>query len=309
MANFSDQLLGAIDDKRSCVCVGIDPNFAMLPDAVAGPAERRAGASPRQVIDAFYKFVIGVLDATAEHACCVKFQSAYFEQYHAEGVEAYFSLIAEARAKGLLVIGDVKRGDIGATSEAYAAAHLAPITGDGAADAATPDAITVNPMLGLDTLEPFAQAAQRHGKGLFVLVRTSNPGSADLQDVALADGRTWSEALADRLNDLAQQHVGERGYSALGAVVGATQGHTMTSLRRRLPRSVFLLPGYGTQGATAEMTRAAFDEAGHGAIVSASRSVLYPTPEPGEDWKSAIARAAREMKEALQRVTGVSQAG
>lgn len=301
--NFADKLLIAIDEKRSCVCVGIDPNFAKLPDAVAGPAERREGASPRQVIDAFYTFILGVLDATAEHAACVKFQSAYFEQYHAEGIEAYYSLIAEAKAKGLLVIGDVKRGDIGATSEAYAAAHLQPITADaGGGDAQTPDAITVNPMLGLDTLEPFAEMAGRVGKGLFVLVRTSNPGSAQLQDAMLADSRTWSEALAERLDVLAGEYVGERGYSAIGAVVGATQPHTMASLRKRLPRSIFLLPGYGVQGATAEMTRAAFDENGRGAIVSASRSVLYPEPRQGEDWKSAIARAAGEMKAELKRL-------
>ena len=209
VANFSDKLLGAIEQKRSCVCVGIDPNFSKLPDAVAGPVDRRASASPRQVVDCFYKFVIGVLDATAEHAACVKFQSAYFEQYHAEGIEAYFSLIAEAKAKGLLVIGDVKRGDIGATSEAYAAGHLAPMAAGGDAD--TPDAITVNPMLGLETLEPFAEAAGRVGKGLFVLVRTSNPGSDDFQDVKLADGRTWSEGLADRLNGLAGEYVGGGG--------------------------------------------------------------------------------------------------
>lgn len=302
VANFADELLRRIDEKRSCVCVGIDPDFDRLPEPVAGPAQRRAGASTRQVIDAFYKFVVGVLDATAEYAACVKFQSAYFEQYHAEGVEAYYSLVAEARAKGLLVIGDVKRGDIGATSRAYAAAHLAPFAAGANADAETPDAITVNPMLGLDTLEPFAATAAEHGKGLFVLVRTSNPGSAALQDVKLADGRTWSEALAQRLDELCSQHVGKRGYSAVGAVVGATQQHTMASLRRCLPRSIFLLPGYGTQGATAQMTRAAFDDGGHGAIVSASRSVLYPTAQAGEDWKTAVARAAREMRDELRGV-------
>ena len=297
--NFADKLLGAIAEKRSPVCVGIDPNYAKLPEAVAGPVERRERASARQVVDAFYAFVVGVLEATAEHAACVKFQSAYFEQYHAEGVEAYYSLIAEAKNKGLLVIGDVKRGDIGATSEAYAAGHLRPIDGE---DADTPDAITVNPMLGLDTLEPFAAEAAPAGKGLFVLVRTSNPGSADLQDVKLEDGRTWSEALATRVDGLAEKYVGTRGYSAVGAVVGATQAHTMASMRNLMPRSIFLLPGYGTQGATAEMTRAAFDADGMGAIVSASRSVLYPEPRPGEDWRQAIARAAREMKADLSRL-------
>ena len=302
MANFADKLLGAIAQKRSCVCVGIDPNFAKLPAAVAGEGDRKA-ASQQQVIDAYYAFVVGVLDAVAEHACCVKFQSAYFEQYHAEGVEAYYSLIAEAKGRGLLVIGDAKRGDIGATSEAYAAGHLLPIGGE---DVDTPDALTVNPMLGLDTLGPFIDAGRQTGKGLFVLVRTSNPGSAILQDATLADGRTWSEMLAERLNDLASHpdNLGTHGYGLIGAVVGATQQHTMTSLRQALPNSIFLLPGYGTQGATAEMTRAAFDVEGRGAIVSASRSVLYPEGRDGEDWKQAIARAAEEMKTELQGVTG-----
>ena len=161
-------------------------------------------------------------------------------------------------------------------------------------------------MLGLDTLDPFVTAARDHGKGLFVLVRTSNPGSADFQDATLADGRTWSELLADRLNEPASdpRNVGENGYGLVGAVVGATQPHTMQSLRKRLPRSIFLLPGYGTQGATAEMTRGAFDADGRGAIVSASRSVLYADPQPGEDWQQAVARAARQMRGEVQAVVG-----
>lgn len=291
MPHFADDLIEAIEHKRSRICVGIDPNPDKLPEAVA-PKSRE----PRAVIDSFYAFVVGVLDAVAEHAACVKFQSAYFERYHAEGVEAYHSLVAEARGKGLLVIGDIKRGDIGSTSEAYAAGHLDPMAAE---DVDTPDAITVNPMLGLDTLAPFADAADRNGKGLFVLVRTSNPGSADLQDVELKDGRTWSEALADRLNDLAEPRIGTRGYSSIGAVVGATQPHMMQSLRRRLPNSIFLLPGYGAQGGTADTARAAFDANGHGALVSASRSILYPDTQVGESWQQSIARAAREMKEAV----------
>ena len=295
--NFADQLHAAIAAKRSRVCVGIDPNLALLPTAVHG------GESPAEAIDSFYKFVVGVLDAVADTACCVKFQSAYFEQYHAEGVEAYYSLIAEAKAKDLLVIGDAKRGDIGTTSAAYAAGHLSPVEGD---DADTPDAMTVNPMLGLDTLDPFVETARDNGKGLFVLVRTSNSGSADLQDAKLDDGRTWSEMLADRLNDVAvaPQNVGTGGYSLVGAVVGATQPHTMRSLRERLPHSIFLLPGYGTQGATADMTRQAFDADGWGAIVSASRSVLYAEPRDGEDWQQAVGRAARQMRDDIESVVG-----
>ena len=170
-------------------------------------------------------------------------------------------------------------------------------------DIVVPDAITVNPMLGLDTLEPFIQAAKRFNKGLFVLVRTSNPGSAELQDVKLADGRTWSEMLADKLAPLAAAEglVGTHGFSSVGAVVGATQPQTMKSLRDRLPQSLFLLPGYGAQGATAEMTRAAFRD-GKGALISASRSILYAHREKkyadqfGNDWQKCVEAAVRDMK-------------
>ncbi len=296
MSTFADDLIAAIGAKQTPICVGIDPMYDRLPEAVAGPAAARNANDTTAVLDAYYAFVTGVLQTVAELVPVVKFQSAYFEQYHAEGVAAYYDLVGEAKRLGLLVIGDVKRGDIGSTSAAYAAGHLCPAP-ETAEDVTTPDAVTVNPMLGLDTLEPFAQQARTHGKGLFVLVRTSNPGSAQLQDAQLADGRTWSEALADALHAtvVSADPPGTSGYASTGVVVGATQAHTIASMRRRLPRSIFLLPGYGTQGATAEMTRAAFDEAGLGAIVSASRSVLYPDAAGG-DWKAAVRAATLAMK-------------
>ncbi len=299
---FSDALIEQILAKRAPVCVGIDPMLEQLPDAVAGDRAARAKKSPRQVIDCYYDFIMEVLRVVAPIVPVVKFQSAYFEQYHADGVEAYFNLISEAKQLGLLVIGDAKRGDIGSTSEAYAKGHLQPIVDN--EEAATPDALTVNPMLGMDAIEPFVQACEQTGKGLFVLVRTSNPGSKDFQDVELKDGKTWSEHVADTLRPrtAASGLVGTHGYSNIGAVVGATQTHTMVSLRKRLPQSIFLLPGYGTQGATADMTRAAFDARGLGAIVSASRSVLYPKPEAGEAWPQAIERVARAMIADVSRV-------
>ena len=297
---FSDRLLAAIEAKGSPICVGIDPIFEMLPDAIAGDAKERNGNDAEAAIDAIFTFTTTLLRLIAPHVPIVKFQSAYFERYLWEGVEAYYSLIQEAAELGLLVIGDVKRGDIGSTASAYAAAHLADPTFDEHEDIVVPDAITVNPMLGLDTLEPFITTARTFGKGLFVLVRTSNPGSADFQDAKLADGRTWSEMLADRLAAVAAQTglVGNRGYSAVGAVVGATQEHTISSLRKRLPQSIFLLPGYGTQGATAQMTQAAFKD-GRGAIISASRSILYAHREPkyaGLPWEGAVERAVLDMK-------------
>jgi orotidine-5'-phosphate decarboxylase len=303
--NFADRLIGAIEKKGSPICVGIDPILASMPDAVfTGGRDKATGGDPQAAIDAIFEFTTKVLKIVAPHVPCVKFQSAYFEQYHWEGVEAYFNLIQEATELGLVVIGDVKRGDIGSTATAYAAAHLATPALSDSDEIATPDAITVNPMLGLDTLDPFVKTASELGKGLFVLVRTSNPGSAELQDVKLADGRTWSEMLAEKLAKVAETMIGARGWSSLGAVVGATQTHTMVSLRQRLPKSIFLLPGYGTQGATAEMTKNAFRD-GLGALVSASRSILYAHKEGkivekyGKDWEGCVEGAVIEMKKDL----------
>jgi orotidine-5'-phosphate decarboxylase len=307
--SFHERLLDAIDQKNAPICVGIDPIYDQLPADLKTSDQ----PTPAEIIDAYFDFTMGVLEAVAPLVPVVKFQSAYFEQYHAEGVEAYYNLIAEARGMGLLTIGDVKRGDIGSTSTAYAHAHLAEIDrGDDVAESIrddildhgeTPDAITINPMLGIDAIEPFVQRADATGKGLFILVRTSNPGSADFQDVKLENGLTWSEHLADTLQKrVVKPRIGRGRYTSIGAVVGATQTHTMKSLRGRLPNSILLLPGYGTQGATADMTRAAFDGNGRGAIVSASRSVLYSKAASGESWQSAIRRAATTMRDEIRQV-------
>lgn len=307
---FPDRLLSAIEEKGAPICVGLDPILDMLPDAVLERFRRDGRLDSEAAIDAVFEFTTRVLRVVAPHAPIVKFQSAYFEQFMAEGVEAYYSLVQEAAEMDLLVIGDVKRGDIGSTVTAYATGHLADPVG-AELDMVTPDAITVNPMLGLDTLQPFIDTARTFHKGLFVLVRTSNPGSAALQDAKLDDGRTWSEMLADQLRPITESPglVGAQGYSSIGAVVGATQPHTMCSLRRRLPKSIFLLPGYGAQGATAEMTQAAFTD-GKGAIISASRSILYAYREPkyadkfGMNWEKCVEQAVLDMKEDVRRVLG-----
>jgi orotidine-5'-phosphate decarboxylase len=298
---FPDRLDAAITAKGAPICVGIDPMPELFPDELRPSNFNDVDAC----IDAIYSFTMKTLEAVAPIAPVVKFQSAYFEKYLWDGVEAYYSLIAEANSIGFVTIGDVKRGDIGSTSAAYAEAHLADPphrlsdeTGD---EPATPDAITINPFLGLDAIEPFLTAAREHEKGVFVLVRTSNPGSAHLQDVLTQDGRTVSELLADQLAPLAaaDNMRGKSGWSAIGAVVGATQPHTIVSLRQRLPHSTFLLPGYGTQGATAEMTRSAFTN-GRGALVSASRSVLYAHRENRNvPWTTATRDAAKKMADEI----------
>lgn len=295
--HFSDRLMSAIERKGNPVCVGIDPMIDLIPDSLKGDTHLAGSVEHDAALDVIHDFCREVLQIVAPLVPIVKFQSAYFEKYYWEGVQLYYELIAEAKQLGLMTIGDVKRGDIGSTSAAYAEGHLADLDPDVAEDAATPDAITINPMLGPDTLEPFLDAAVGYRKGLFVLVRTSNPGSTKFQDVKLDDGRTWSEMLADTLQPIAENMVGARGVSALGAVVGATQTESMQNLRRRLPKSIFLLPGYGTQGATGEMMRAAFDHGSH-AIVSASRSILYAGREKKyceKDWKTCVRDATTAM--------------
>lgn len=307
---FCDRLLDAIDYSQAPICVGIDPILESLPESVREKFQSRDDA-PEAAIDAIFDFTARVLKIVVQHVPIVKFQSAFFEKYLWEGVESYFSLIQEAKDLGLLVIGDVKRGDIGSTATAYAAGHLAEQTGGTDSEIATPDAITVNPMLGLDALEPFIKTAKDFAKGLFVLVRTSNPGSGELQDAKLESGRTWSEMLAEKLAPIAADPalVGSRGWSSIGAVVGATQTHTMQSLRQILPQSIFLVPGYGTQGATAEMTRAAFKD-GRGAIVSSSRSILYAhkiekySSQFGNNWEKCVEAAVVDMKRDISQVIG-----
>jgi orotidine-5'-phosphate decarboxylase len=306
MANFADRLLEAIQRKGSPICAGIDPIYELLPDAIAGPSSERNPDDLDACLDAIHDFCGQMLEIVAPLVPVVKFQSAYFEQYLWEGVEAYYELVQEAKDHGLLVIGDVKRGDMGSTSSAYAAGHLADVRFPQAEHVSTPDAITVNPFLGMDALEPYINACRDFEKGLFVLVRTSNPGSADFQDRKTDDGRTFSEMLADTLAPYAAGLVGDGGYSAIGAVVGATQPQSIVSLRARLPQSIFLLPGYGTQGGTAEMTRAAFND-GRGAIVSASRSILYAHRDPkfansSETWNRCVEQAVRAMKADLANI-------
>ncbi len=310
--HFADRLLDAIDYSHAPICVGIDPMLDQFPDELRDKYELR-GDEAGGAIPAIYEFSSRVLKVLAPHVPVVKFQIAFFERYLWEGVEAYYNLVHEARELGLLVIGDVKRGDIDTTASAYAAGHLAEQKFEVGSEFATPDAITVNPMLGLDSLAPFVQTARDHKKGLFVLVRTSNPGSADFQDAKMASGITWSEMVAEKLNTLAADPamIGTRGFSSIGAVVGATQPHTIESLRNRLPHSICLLPGHGAQGATAQMTRTAFKD-GRGGLVSASRSILYAHWEAkyasqfGGNWEKCVEAAALDMKKDLGQVLGMA---
>ncbi len=233
----------------------------------------------------------GMLEAVAEHIPAVKPQLACFERYGAEGYGVYQRVAARARSLGLIVIADGKRGDIGLSSAHYAAGMLC---GEHAADA-----LTVNAYLGADGLEPFADAAAKAGAGLFALVRTSNPGGDALQQLPLADGRTVSQAVGQLVAELGSSkpgYVGSSGYSLLGAVVGATKPLDAQALRELMPQQIFLVPGFGAQGGGPDDIKACFKPDGTGAIITASRSVIFAHENnTSSSWQSAIERAAAEF--------------
>jgi orotidine-5'-phosphate decarboxylase len=283
---FFDRLEAARRERRTTLCVGIDPRLEQLPASIRAAA----GADVEQALT---RFGVEVLELAAPHAACFKVQIAFFEAHGLAGLKAYAAILAEARRRRLLVIADVKRGDIGTTAEAYAQGHLAP-GGDLEADA-----LTLNPWMGRDALEPFVQRAVAAGKGLYVLVRTSNPGAGDLQDRPLADGGRVFERAADLVASLGAAHVSRAtGLSAVGAVVGATGPRQSAELRERLSATPFLVPGYGAQGATARDVAVCYRTDGSGAVVNASRSIVHP-PGAGADWRAAVERAAAAAREDL----------
>lgn len=293
MTRFTDRVSAAVADKDSCLVVGLDPVLDRLPTEIsrADPAE------------AFRRFGREVIDAVAPYAVAIKPQVAYYEVLGADGWRAYEDAIGAAHDAGLLVIGDVKRGDIGSTAAAYARAHLRPH-----GDRPVADAITVNPYLGADGVQPFVDEARDHGGGVFVLVRTSNPSGVEIQGLELVDGGTVDERVAALVNAWGSDD-GASPYTDVGAVVGATSGEALARLRAAMPRAWFLIPGVGAQGGTADDVAGAFGDDGRGVLVNASRSILYAHESRTDvPWRTAIADAARALRDEL-RAAASSAAG
>jgi orotidine-5'-phosphate decarboxylase len=270
--HFGDRLAAAVERKGSSLCVGLDPDPALMPEGVG-----------------VVEFCRGIVDAVAGVAVAVKPQAALFEAQGSQGWAALTEVCGYAREAGLLVIADAKRGDVPATARAYVAA-FAPLA----------DAVTVSPYLGYDSLEPFFAC---EGLGVFVLVKTSNPSSVDVQDQPLADGRPLWQHVAGLVDRWGADLVGASGLSSVGAVVGATFPQEVAQARQLLPRSVLLLPGVGAQGARAEDLAAAFSVGPAGALVSASRSVLYA--DRGAGWQAAAAAEAERLAGELRAVATV----
>jgi orotidine-5'-phosphate decarboxylase len=246
------------------------------------------------------RFCKGVVDAVAPYVAAVKPQSAFFEALGSDGFRALEEVCDYARSAGLLVVLDAKRGDIGSTSRAYAAAFLEPR--DGGAPLA--DAITASPYLGLDSVEPFLAACRRDGAGVFFLVRTSNAGAADVQDLALSDGRPLWHHVAELVSEWGAAMVGTAGISSVGAVVGATHPRAVSEARRLLPHSPMLLPGIGAQGATPADVARAFTAGPASALVTASRSVIYAYRDTEADWRAAAGAEAQRLAAQVWAVAG-----
>jgi orotidine-5'-phosphate decarboxylase len=277
MASFADLLFRSVRAHNSRCVLGLDPRIDQMP----------AFVSRESACAAITEFHELVLDAVADLVPAVKPQLAFFEQYGVAGMQAFENTVRAAKRRGLLVIADGKRNDISSTAEAYANAYLAP----GGFDC---DALTVTPYLGGDSLEPFVAACREHGKGLFVILKTSNPGSKDFEDQPLAaTGRPLYETIAGALNQLGAALLGESGYSSIGAVIGATFPEEARRLRKLMPRAPILVPGYGAQGGSARAAAECFNDDGLGAIVNSSRGITYAFGDRAIS-RDAFVRSVRE---------------
>ncbi len=294
---FADRLAEQVHRKRSSVCVGLDPRWQNLPEAI------RAGIDPMdpsRVAAATECYCRETIDAVSAHVPIVKPQAAFFEQLGPHGMVALANVISYARKAGLLVLLDGKRGDIGTTAEAYADGYLGVQSPWGC------DALTVNPYLGDDTLWPFVKSAVARQAGIFVLVKTSNPGSGFLQDLK-AEGQWVYQRMADEVQSLALTCKGNHDLGAVGAVVGATYPEQLRELRARMPNVWILIPGYGAQGGTAEDVAHGYLSNGLGAIVNSSRGIIFAYQLPqyaALSWQNAIAQAATDMTNELNSAVG-----
>ncbi len=286
-----DRLVQAVEQRQNPSVLGLDTRLEYVPNAGKCDTLEESCAA----IGAFNKALI---DALADLVPAVKIQIAYYERLGLPGMALYAQTVRDASDAGMLVITDAKRGDIGATAQAYAEAFLT----EGAPLGA--DCLTVNPYFGTDGVQPFVEACEATGRGIFVLVKTSNPSGAELQDL-VCDGKPIYEHMAQRAADWGRTSIGARGYSLVGAVVGATYPEQGAKLRGLLPHAYFLVPGYGAQGGTAADLAACFDGKGHGAIVNASRSLLCAHQKrPGMHFADAAREEALRMKADLLSVLG-----
>ncbi len=287
---------------------GLDARLSYVPPFLVEQAVQEYGETRKAAAEAIFAFNCGLMDALCDIVPAVKPQAAYYELLGWEGVEMMERTIRYAREKGLYVIADIKRGDIGATASAYAEGWLGKTAvGSAKLPCFDADCVTVNGYMGADAINPFLKVANEEDKALFALVRTSNPSAVDLQDLEL-DGKKVYEVMGDLVAKWGAGYEDAYGYNRVGAVVGATWPEQLAQLRKALPHTFFLVPGYGAQGGTAEDVKFAFDSQGHGAIVNSSRGIMcawQKTGRNGEDFGEAARNAAIAMRDAITAITPI----
>lgn len=307
--NMMDNLINKIKEKNSPIVMGIDPRYEMIPDIVKFEYSKdMVGFAKSSVI-----FAKKLIDETYDIIPAIKPQLAYFEMMGPDGLEAFREIVDYAKSKDLIVIADAKRGDIGTTSKGYANTFLGEtLLDDYKEKIYDADFVTVNPYMGTDCVKPFVEDSKKYGKGVFVLVKTSNKSSGELQDLKLENGNKVYEQVATLVEEWGKDLIGEYGYSSVSAVVGATYPEQLKEIRKLAPHTFFLIPGYGAQGGKAEDIALGFDENGIGGIVNASRSLMcaykadrwknvYSEKQFAEATRAETLRMREELMSAIQR--------
>ncbi len=303
-----DRLIDKIIEKQNPSVVGLDPRLEMVPQFMREEYFYEYGKTPKAVSEMFFAFNKEIIDNVCDIVPAVKPQIAMYEKYGHEGVRCYIETNEYARSKGLIVIGDIKRGDITSTAEAYAEGHIGEVKiEDQCYNIYSQDAITLSPYLGSDSIEPYIKYCREHDKGLFILVKTSNPNSGEIQDLETEEGKLY-ERVGKLVDKWGKTLIGKHGYSQIGAVVGATHPKQAEDLRKIMPDTYFLVPGYGAQGAKAEDLKGCFNKDGLGAIINSSRGIIAAhLKEPNrkkfseKDFALAAREAAIYMKDDLQK--------
>ena len=288
-----DRLIQRIDELHNPSVAGLDPRLEYVPQYIRDASFVKYGHTLEAAADAILQFNKALIDALCDVVPAIKPQAAYYEMYGWEGVRTLAETIRYAQSKGMFVMTDGKRNDIGATMTAYATAHLGKTEVDGVElEAFGADALTVNGYLGTDGIQPLLDVCEKYDKGIFVLAKTSNPSSGELQDRQI-DGKPVYEIMGEMCESWGIKQIGAYGYSAVGAVVGATYPEQLAELRQKLPHTMFLVPGYGAQGGGAQGVAGAFDKNGRGAIVNSSRAIMCAWKKEGNCPETAFAEAAR----------------
>ena len=296
-----DRLIEKIVEKQNPTVAGLDPKLDYVPQSIKSACFEKYGKTLEGAAAALLEFNKAIIDEIYDIVPAIKPQAAYYEMYGWQGVKALADTIAYAQSKGMFVMTDGKRNDIGTTMEAYAAAHLGTTVVDGEEIAAFgADALTVNGYLGTDGIKPLCEICKKGDKGIFVLVKTSNPSSGELQDMKLENGATVYEQMGRMCESWGEELPGKYGYSGVGAVVGATYPDQLLEMRQKAPHTFFLVPGYGAQGGGAQDAKNAFDKNGLGAIINSSRGIMCAWKKQGlteDDFAKAARNEALRMKD------------